>query len=152
MSAKIKDTTNEWFSHFAGTSLIYGIMENVMSGKDREERIRGVKLLGERGDPRAVVTLMNCCEDKDPDIRIQAIDALSRLKSGRSVPTLIEHLDNENELPEARQKAAMALAVIHSYSAVECLMEHVNNEEEDPSLREYIAILVGGRESAIGAR
>jgi HEAT repeat protein len=146
VSAKIKGINDEWFSHFAGTSLIYGIMEDVMGGKGREDRIRGLKTLGERGDPRAVVALMSCCEDPDPGIRIHAIEALSRLKSGRSVPTLIEHLDNENELPEARQKAAMALAEIHSYSAVECLMEHVNNEEEDPSLREYIALLVGERE------
>jgi HEAT repeat protein len=145
VSAKIKGSNEEWFSHFAGTSLIYGIMEDVMSGKDREERIRGMKTLGERGDPRAVVTLMNCCNDSDPEIRIHAIEALSRLKSGRSVPTLIERLDNQNELPEARHKAAMALAEIRSYSAVECLMEHVNNEEEDPSLREYIAVLVGER-------
>ena len=144
MAAKIKESNNEWFSQFAGTSLIYRIMEDVMNGKEREERIRAMKSLGVRGDPRAVVTLMNCCDDQDPKIRIYAIDALSRLKSGRSVPTLIEHLDNENELPEARQKAAMALAAIHSHSAIECLMEHVNNEDEDPSLREYIAVLIGG--------
>jgi len=143
MAATSKEINDEWLSRFAGTSLIYHIMEDVIRGKNREDRIRAVKSLGERGDPRAVSALMSCCDDQDPEIRIHAIDALSRLRSGRSVPTLIEHLDNENELPEARQKAAMALAVIHSHSAIECLMAHVNNENEDPALREYIAVLIG---------
>jgi HEAT repeat protein len=144
MVSKSNESNNEWFSQFAGTSLIYHIMEDVMNGKDRENRIRALKSLGDRGDPRAVVTIMGCCEDQDPEIRTQAIDALSRLKSGRSVPTLIKHLDNENELPLTRQKAAMALASIHSISAIECLMDHVNNDDEDPALREYIAVLIGG--------
>ena len=91
MAVKSKESNNEWFSGFAGTSLIYRIMEDVMSGKDREDRIRAVKSLGERGDPRAVETLMECCGDQDPEIRIHAIEALSRLKSGRSAPILIEH-------------------------------------------------------------
>ncbi|MEI6292404.1 MAG: HEAT repeat domain-containing protein [Methanomicrobiales archaeon] len=146
MTTKSKERNNGWFSQFAGTSLIYHIMANVMNGKDREERIRAVKSLGERGDPRAVVTLMNCCDDPDPEIRTHAIDALSLLRSGRSVPTLIRHLDNDSELPQTRQKAAMALAAIHSHSAIECLMDHVDNENEDPALREYIAVLIGGRE------
>jgi len=146
MAAKSNEGNNEWFSQFTGTSLIYRLMEDVMNGKDREDRIRAVKSLGERGDPRAVGTLMNCCDDPDPDIRVHAIDALSRLRSGRSVPTLIEYLDNKNELPKVRQKAAMALAVIHSHRAIGCLMDHVNNEDEDPALREYIAVLIGGRE------
>jgi len=146
MAANSKENNHEWFSHFAGTSLIYQIMEDVMNGKNREDRIRALKSLGERGDPRAVITLMDCCEDEDHEIRIHAIDALSRLKSGRSVPTLIRHLDNENEVAQTRQKAAMALAAIHSHSAMECLMDHVNNEDEDPALREYIAVLIGGSE------
>jgi len=146
VSAQINEGNNEWFSRFAGSALIYRIIEDVQSGKEREERIRALKSLGERGDPRAVSALVNCCDDQDPEIRINAIYALSRLRSGRSVPTLIEHLDNENELPEARQKAAMALAVIHSHRAIECLMDHVNNEDEDPALREYIAVLIGGKE------
>ncbi len=146
MAVKSKESNNEWFSGFAGTSLIYRIMEDVMSGKDREDRIRAVKSLGERGDPRAVETLVECCGDQDPEIRIHAIEALSRLKSGRSAPILIEFLDNEDELPEVRQKAAQALAEIHSHSAIECLMDHVNNEDEDPALREYIAVLIGGGE------
>jgi len=143
MDAKSNENNIEWFNQYAGTSHIYRIMEDVLNGKGREERIRALKSLGERGDPRAVGTLMNCCDDQDPEIRIHAIDALSRLKSGRSVPTLIEHLDDENEMPEARQKAAKALAVIHSHSSIECLMNHVNNENEDPALREYIAVLIG---------
>lgn len=146
MSAKLNGGNNEWFSRFAGSAHIYRIIEDVQSGNEREERIRALKSLGERGDPRAVSALLICCDDQDQEIRIQAINALSMLRSGRSVPTLIEHLENENEVPEARQKAAMALAVIHSYRAIECLMDHVNNEDEDPALREYIAVLIGGRE------
>jgi HEAT repeat protein len=145
MTAQLRDNNNEWFNQFKGTSLIYSIMEDVTSGTDRDERIRAVKTLGERGDPRAVITLMNCCDDPDQEIRVHAIDALSLLKSGRSVPTLIKYLDNETELPETRQKVAMALAAIHSHSAMDCLMDHVNNENEDPALREYIAMLIGGR-------
>ncbi|MEI6840840.1 MAG: HEAT repeat domain-containing protein [Methanomicrobiales archaeon] len=120
-------------------------MEDVQSGTDREKRNRVFKSPGERGDPRALSAFVNCCDDQDPEIRIHTIEALSRLRSRRSVPTLIEHLDNENEFPEARQKAAMALAVFHGHRAIECLMDHVNNEDEDPGMREYIAVLTGGK-------
>jgi HEAT repeat protein len=143
MEIKPRQIDYEWFKQYGRTSFVYQIMDDVINGKHRDERIRGIQALGDRGDPRAVQTLLYCCSDKDPGLRIQAINALSRLRSGRSVPTLIERLNDENEVPGARESAAEALMAIHCFSATGVLMERVNDENEDPSLREYIAVLLG---------
>jgi HEAT repeat protein len=142
MSQSSKPAGNEWFDQFARTSLIYRIMEKARAGELPEDRTRAILSLGERGDPRAVVTLMECCSDTDPVIRMNAIDALTRLKSGRAVPTLIGRLEDPGESLENRCRAAKALAEINTHTSAEGLMTLVNDEEEEPALREYIAVLM----------
>jgi len=134
-------TDDEWFNRFAGTSLIYRIMENALSGR-ADERMRAIQSLGERGDPRAVITLTECCLDKDPEIRMNAIDALARLKSGRAVPTLAGLLEDPGELLQNRCRAAKALAETRTNMSIAGLMALVDDDEEDPALREYIAVLI----------
>ncbi len=142
MAQSSEPAGNEWFDRFASASLIYRIMDKALAGEIPEDRARAILSLGERGDPRAVVTLMECCNDEDPGIRRNAIDALTRLKSGRAVPTLIGRLDDPGESFENRCRAAKALAETNTYSSVEGLMALVNDEEEEPALREYIAVLI----------
>lgn len=141
MAQSSEPTNDEWFNRFASTSLIYRIMDNALAGR-ADDRTRAIQSLGERGDPRAVVTLTECCLDKDPEIRMNAIDALARLKSGRAVPTLAGRLEDQGELLENRCRAAKALAKTRTITSVEELTALVDDDEEDPALREYIAVLM----------
>jgi HEAT repeat protein len=141
MAQSSEPADDEWFNRFASTSLIYGIMERALEG-GAEERTRAIQSLGERGDPRAVVTLTACCIDKDPAIRMIAIDALARLKSGRAVPTLAGRLEDKGELMQNRCHAAKALAETRTNTSISGLMTLVDDDEEDPALREYIAVLL----------
>ena len=140
--AQISESSdNEWFNRFASTSLIYGILDRAISG-GADERTRAIQSLGERGDPRAVMTLTACCLDKEPAIRLNAIDALARLKSGRAVPTLAGRLGDAEELLENRCHAAKALAGTRTNTSIAGLKALVDDDKEDPALREYIAVLL----------
>ena len=141
MAQSSEPTDNEWFDRFAGTSLIYRIMDNALSG-EADERTRAIQSLGERGDPRAVVPLAACCLDEHPKIRRAAIDALGRLRSGRAVPALSSCLEDPGELLETRCHAAKALTETKTNSSLAGLIALVNDEEEEPALREYIAVLL----------
>jgi len=141
MAQSSEPTDDEWFNQFASTSLIYGIMDRAREG-GTDERTRAIQSLGERGDPRAVVTLTACCLDKDPSIRMIAIDALARLKSGRAVPTLAGRLEDTSEPLQNRCHAAKALAETRTNTSIAGLKELVDDDAEDPALREYIAVLL----------
>jgi HEAT repeat protein len=131
----------EWFNRFASSSLIYNIMDRALKG-GADDRTRAILSLGERGDPRAVVALTACCLDKDPAIRMNAIDALARLKSGRAVPTLAGRLEDAGEVLQNRCHAAKALAETRTNMSMAGLMTLVDDDKEDPALREYIAVLL----------
>jgi HEAT repeat protein len=143
MAQSSEPPSDEWFNQFARTALIYRIMDEALAGEEQEDRTRAIISLGERGDPRAVVTLLECCIDEDPEIRMNAIEALNKLKSGRAVPTLLGRLEDQDEFLTNRCLAAVALAAIHTNTSVAGLMARVNDEGEDPALREYIAVLMG---------
>jgi HEAT repeat protein len=144
MAQTSETASDEWFNQFARTALIYRIMDEALAGEESEDRTRAIISLGERRDPRAVVTLMECCIDEDPEIRMNAIDALCKLKSGRAVPVLVERLNDQGEFHENRCLAAMALAATRTNTAIAGLNEIVNNENEDPALREYVAVVMEG--------
>ena len=134
--------SDEWFNQFARNALVYRVMDEAMAGATDDTRIRAIACLGRQKDPRAVVTLMDCCRDKNPEIRVSAIDALDNIRSGRAVPTLVERVQDGCEELDIRCHAATALANIHTNLAVTILLDRVNDDEEDPALREYVAMLV----------
>ena len=100
------------------TDEIYDLIEKTMVGKSLKVRIRAITTLGNSEDPRAVRSLIECCKDRNPEIRCSAIIGLENMRSGRSVEVLIERIRDKAELPENRQRAAAALATIRSYSAI----------------------------------
>jgi HEAT repeat protein len=110
-----------------------------MGDRGGKERIQAVIALGESEDPRAVRPLMDCCADNDPQIRLHATEALTKLRSGRAVPVLIERLRDKNEQLGTRKQAAVALAAVRSFSAIAGLRDLYGDMEEDPALRSYVA-------------
>lgn len=129
---------DEWLSSLPKTDKIYSLIEKTMVDRELKERIWAITTLGNSGDPRAVRSLIDCCQDQIPEIRFHAIEGLQNLRSGRSVDVLIDRLRDKEELPEIRQRAATALAIIRSYSAIQELKNRFADTDEDSALRTFI--------------
>lgn len=86
-----------------------------------------------------VRSLLACCQDEDPEIRIRAIEGLKNLRSGRSVEVLADRLRDKHELPEIRQRAAATLAAIRSFGAIRELRNRHTDTEEDERIRTFIS-------------
>ncbi len=132
-------SVDEWYSSLPKTGGIYHLINGTMGDRDGKERIQAVIALGESEDPRAVRPLMDCCTDGDPLVRLHATEALSKLRSGRAVPVLVERLRDKNEQLGTRKQAAVALAAVRSFSAIAGLRDLYGDMEEDPALRSYVA-------------
>jgi HEAT repeat protein len=128
----------EWDSSLPKTDGIYGLIEKTMDSRSLKVRIWAITALGNSGDPRAVRSLIDCCQDKSPEIRLHAIEGLHRLRSGRAVSVLIDRLKDKEEQPETRQRAAAALATIRSFSAIRELKDRYADTDEDGALRTFI--------------
>jgi HEAT repeat protein len=132
-------SVDEWYSSLPKTGGIYHLINGTMGDRGGKERIQAVIALGESEDPRAVRPLMDCCADNDPLIRLHATEALTKLRSGRAVPVLVERLRDKNEQLGTRKQAAVALAAVRSFSAIAGLRDLYGDMEEDPALRSYVA-------------
>jgi len=114
---------------------IYRLIDNASEEEEYLTRIAAIAALGESRDPRAVIPLTICCNDKNVKIRRYAVDALSTLQSVRSIPALMKLAQDKNEDMGIRQKAMIALADIRSYDALEGLGELSRDDTEDPAIR-----------------
>jgi HEAT repeat protein len=128
----------EWDSALPKTDGIYSLIEKTMDSRSSKVRIWAITALGNSGDPRAVRSLIDCCQDQSPEIRLRAIEGLQLLRSGRAVSVLIDRLRDKEEQPETRQRAAAALATIRSFGAIRELNERHSDTDEDDALRIFI--------------
>ena len=121
-----------------GTEGIYRLIEKTMNSRSTKVRIWAITSLGNSGDPRAVRSLIACCQDQDPEIRIRAIEGLKNLRSGRSVEALADRLRDKDELPEIRLRAAATLASIRSFGAIRELRNRYSDTGEDEEIRAFV--------------
>jgi HEAT repeat protein len=63
-----------------------------LESTDPEERLQGIKGLGELNEPKAIEYLMGAASDPDMSIRIKAIDTLGQIKAKDATPLLIQQL------------------------------------------------------------
>jgi HEAT repeat protein len=63
-----------------------------LKSDDPEERLEGVKGLGETNDPKAVEYLLGAASDPDMRIRVKAIDVLGQIHANEATPILIQRL------------------------------------------------------------
>jgi HEAT repeat protein len=128
-----------WSGYLPEPGGIYNLIEKTGIETQRLDRIDAVIALGESGDPRVVLTLVDCCSDEDPEIRRHATEALSQIRSGRAVHALIGRMKDKAEQPVTRQCAAAGLAAIKTYGAIEGLKDRFSDADEDPFIRSYVA-------------
>ncbi|PKL58443.1 MAG: hypothetical protein CVV34_02290, partial [Methanomicrobiales archaeon HGW-Methanomicrobiales-5] len=135
----ISDTmSDEWDSALPKTDGIYSLIEKTMDSRSQKVRSWAITALGNSGDPRAVRSLIDCCQDQSPEIRLRAIEGLQSLRSGRAVSVLIDRLRDKEELPETRQRAAAALANIRSFGAIRELRDLLEDPNEESALRSFV--------------
>jgi len=134
-----EETVGGWSGFLPEPGGIYHLIEKIRGKTQQQDRIDAVKAMGDSGDPRVVLPLVDCCSDEDPEIRRHATEALFKLKSGRAVQALIGRLKDKAEQPQTRQCAAAALAAIRTYSAIEGLKDRFSDADEDPFIRSYVA-------------
>ncbi len=73
-----------WLSARTEPDGMDSLIEKTMPGKDPGGRIAAVTALGSSRDPRALQALVDCCRDRNPEIRLQAIEGLQRMRNSRS--------------------------------------------------------------------
>jgi HEAT repeat protein len=139
MAVNAARMAGEWFGTLAKKDTTSRLIEKAKADQAREERLQAITNLGNSGDYGAVKSLIDCCQDMDPQIRRSAIAGLQNLRSGRAAGVLIERLRDKEELPEIRQHAAAALAAIRSYRAMQELRARYADNEEDRALRFFIS-------------
>lgn len=125
------------------TGEIYHLIDNTGNQADYQTRIAAIDALGESRDPRAVTTLSDCCRDGNTGIRKHAVEALARVKSVRSVPVLMEVLQNKDDGQEIRLAAIQALSEIRVLTTMEGLIELSLDTDEDPAIRVLAARMLG---------
>jgi HEAT repeat protein len=129
---------DEWENGLPKPDWIYRLIEKAENSSSRKNRIWAIAALGSSRDPRAVRSLIGCCQDRDPDIRRCAIDGLKCIRSGRSVEALVSLIRDKGEQPDIRLSAAAALASIRSFGAMMELRNRSEDPEEDEGLRLFI--------------
>jgi HEAT repeat protein len=129
---------DEWESRLPASDGIYSLIEKAENSTSLKNRIWAIAALGNSRDPRAVRSLIGCCEDRNPDIRRCAIDGLKCIRSGRSVEVLVSRLRDKSEQPDIRLSAAAALASIRSFGAMIELKNRYADPDEDEDLRSFI--------------
>jgi len=129
---------DEWDRSLSKTDGIYRLIEKTMDSRSQKVRIWAIIALGNSGDPRAVRSLIECCKDQSPEIRLRAIEGLQNLRSGRSVEVLIDRLRDKEEDPEIRKRAAAALAATRSFGSLLELRNRHADPDEDEALRTFI--------------
>jgi HEAT repeat protein len=139
MDMCLEESVGGWSGYLPEKEGIYHLIEKTRGETRQQDRIGAVIALGDSGDPRVVLTLMDCCSDEDPEIRRHATEALSKIRSGRAVHALIGRMKDKAEQPVTRQCAAAALAAIRTYSAIEGLKDRFSDADEDPFIRSYVA-------------
>ena len=132
-----------WPGKLPTTIELYALIDAVQDFRNRKDRIGAVIEMGESGDPRAVSPLIDCCRDRDAEVRRHAIDALYKLRSGRAVVVLLERLQDRSEQLVNRKRAAAALAMIRTYSAMSGLKDRLMDTDEDEVIRTYVSEVMG---------
>ncbi len=139
----VERLAGSWPGKLPTTIELYRMIDEAQGTKNRKDRIGAVIEMGESGDPRVVTPLIDCCRDKDAEVRRYATEALHKLRSGRAVNVLLERLQDRSEQLATRQGAAAALALIRTYSAIAGLKDRLTDTDEDDCIRTYISEVMG---------
>jgi HEAT repeat protein len=105
-----------------------------LQSDDPEERLQGVKGLGEINEPKAIEYLVAAANDPDMRIRIKAIDTLGQIKAKDATPLLIQQLFMRDTDLGTKQRILACLGKIGDTAATGPIMDFLARDV-DPGLR-----------------
>jgi len=105
-------------------ALDFGSSDSAAQGMNKEI----ATALGNLGDPKAVPTLVRLMKSRDSYVRIEAINALGKLKAKEAVPALMELATDEGGETFINKKAIQALGEIGDPQAVPALVRMMFKE------------------------
>ena len=79
---------------------------------DPDERLEGIRGLGEINDPKGVEYVVAAASDPDPRIRIKAIDTLGNIRAKDATPLLVQQLFMRDTDIPTKQRILVALGKI----------------------------------------
>lgn len=116
-------------------------VEPLMNAVDPEASDSGAHLmnkelasaLGEIGDKRAVPVLLKLLKSRNTITRVEAVEALGRMRASEAVEPLIQLALDEGQEPFLNKKAIQALGLIGDARAVPALMKMLTKERRGVS-------------------
>jgi hypothetical protein len=110
--------------------------ENVrkLKGDDPEERLEGVRGLGEVNDPKAIEHLLAAASDPDMRIRVKAIDTLGQVRAKEATPLLVQQLFMRDTDLGTKRRILAALGKIGDSRATGPIVDFLSRDV-DPAIR-----------------
>lgn len=97
-------------------------------------RLLACWILGQLGDKRTVVALLEVFSGQNITLSLEAAKSLGILKSKRAVPVLIEELRKGNNV-DKRTASAYALGLLLDERAIDPLVSVLKNKNDSPKVR-----------------
>ncbi|MBI4263128.1 MAG: HEAT repeat domain-containing protein [Acidobacteria bacterium] len=143
-SVEVRERALNALAPFDTPEAVEGVLSALtdQSAGVRARAARQLAVLGSRGrldDAKYVGVLSGLLKDMAPDVRVQAIVALGRLRRREAVPSLLPLLKDANT--DVREQTAVALGLIADPAAIDALTAALKDAE--PGVREQAARALG---------
>ena len=117
-------------------------LSGALNHPDATVRLGAVGVLGKIGDPQAISALVNALADQSPDVRQEAISALSR-QGDRAIAALSDRLHDPDRF--IRRRAVLALAGMKDEKVMPILLRALATA--DPDTAEVLIAVIEERQA-----
>jgi HEAT repeat protein len=117
-------------------------LTEALNHPDASVRLGAVGALGKIGDPQAISALVDALGDRSPDVRQEAISALSS-QGERAIPLLSERLHDPDRF--IRRRAVLALAGMRDEAVLPILLKSLATA--DPDTAEVLIAVIEERQA-----
>lgn len=117
-------------------------LSGALNNPDATVRLGVVGVLGKIGDPQAISALINALADRSPDVRQEAISALSR-QGDRAIAALSDRLHDPDHF--IRRRAVLALAGMKDEKVLPILLRALATA--DPDTAEVLIAVIEERQT-----
>lgn len=102
-----------------------------LGSDDPQERLEGVKSLGEAKDKKATQYLIQAVGDPDERVQVKAIETLGELRASDATSVLVQHLFIRTTRPEMKRLILASLGKIGDPSAAKPIVEFLQRDLDD---------------------
>lgn len=99
-----------------------------LDSADADERLEGVKSLGDSKDPKATAYLIQAVGDTDARVQCKAIDLLGNLRADDATPVLVQYLFRSDVEPHLKERVLAALGKIGDARAAQPIVEFLRRD------------------------